>query len=140
MVSLSGNKTAKISTYSISEFVILKSFKIDLRPRKTSSPLINWIKANTDGAMVQNPTIAACGGLFRDYNSNFIGGFAQNLDSDSSFVAELLAAAIMAIEIAHSKGWHNLWLETDSQLALVAFKLKTMIPWELRNRWIISTV
>jgi ribonuclease HI len=42
----------------------------------------------------------------------------------------------MTIEIAFSKGWHNLWLETDSQLVMMAFNSKSMIPWDLRNRWI----
>jgi len=68
--------------------------------------------------MVKNPTRAASGGIFRDSSSLFKGGFAQN------------------VEIAFSKGWLNLWLETDSQLVLLAFKTKALIPCSLRNRWL----
>jgi len=85
--------------------------------------------------MTKNPNKAACGGIFRDFTGKFIGGFTQNLITNSPYVAKLIAA-IMAIEIAYSNGWHNLWLETDSQLVLLAFKSKAMIPWDLRNRWI----
>jgi len=85
--------------------------------------------------MVKNHRKAACGGIYRDSNASFICGFAQNLHTDSSYEAELIAA-ILAIEITYSKGWHNLWLETESQLVLLAFKSKTMIPCVLRNIWI----
>lgn len=64
----------------------------------------------------------------------YLGSFAQNLNTTSSFNAELITA-IIAIETAHSKGWLNLWLETDSQLVQHAFGNKTLIAWELRNIW-----
>jgi len=40
-----------------------------------------------------------------------------------------------AIELAASKGYWNVWLESDSQLVLQAFKSNMIIPWSLRNRW-----
>jgi len=40
-----------------------------------------------------------------------------------------------AIEIAHLKGYQNVWLESDSQLVILAFKFLSVIPWSLRNRW-----
>jgi ribonuclease HI len=40
-----------------------------------------------------------------------------------------------AIEIAHLKGFQNVWLESDSQLVILAFKSISVIPWSLRNRW-----
>jgi len=50
------------------------------------------------------------------------------------FFKELLAA-ITTIDIVIDKGWQNLWLECDSLLVVQAFKLDTLIPWKLRNRW-----
>jgi hypothetical protein len=44
--------------------------------------------------------------------------------------------AILAIEIAFDKGWHQLWLETDLQLVTLAFKQHHIIPQTLHNRWI----
>jgi ribonuclease HI len=55
--------------------------------------------------------------LFRDCSGDYIGGFADNLGMASSIFAELMGA-IHAIEIAQSKGWNSLWLETDSNLFL----------------------
>lgn len=142
-VHLSGTKTSKTAAASMTEFVILKAFRINIHPPKAPSikevlwqpPIFHWIKANTDGVMVKNPTRAASGGIFRDSASLFKGGFAQNVDTVSPFEAELVAA-FTAIEIAFSKGWLNLWLETDSQLVMLAFKTKALIPCSLRNRWL----
>lgn len=142
-VSLSGNHTIKTSAASMTEFVIMKTFKVNIHPPKAPSikeviwqpPIQQWIKLNTDGAMIKNPCRASCASIFRDNNSIFKGGFAQNVETDSPFVEEMMAA-LVAIEIAFDRGWHNLWLETDSQLILLAFKAKNMIPCTLRNRWI----
>ncbi|KAK2444758.1 hypothetical protein QL285_015762 [Trifolium repens] len=40
-----------------------------------------------------------------------------------------------AIEIAASKNWNNLWLETNSTLVVLAFKSYSLVPWVLSNRW-----
>jgi len=48
---------------------------------------------------------------------------AQNLRLGSS-----LFGVMQAIEIAHRNGWHNLWLETDSMLVLLAFRSVSLVP------------
>lgn len=40
-----------------------------------------------------------------------------------------------SVEIASRKGWTNIWLETDSQLVVMAFSNGLDIPWKLQNRW-----
>jgi len=40
-----------------------------------------------------------------------------------------------AIELASSMGFSNVWLESDSQLVILAFKSISIVPWGLRNRW-----
>jgi ribonuclease HI len=57
-----------------------------------------------------------------------------NLGISFAFHAELLGV-MNAIEIAHEKGWWNLWLETDSLMVTLAYKSSFMVPWMLRNRW-----
>lgn len=42
---------------------------------------------------------------------------------------------MFSIEIAAKKGWKNLWLETESQLVVIAFKDNLLVPWDLQNRW-----
>ncbi|GAU45311.1 hypothetical protein TSUD_300400 [Trifolium subterraneum] len=76
------------------------------------------MKANTDGSVTNGS--AACGGLFRDYMANFHGGYAKKIETVSVFHVELIAL-ILAMELANSKGWKYLWLESDSLMALRAF-------------------
>jgi len=78
--------------------------------------------------------LAACGGMFRNADADFLGAFSVNLGVSTALHFELIAAMV-AIEIAHVKNWQNLWLETDSMLVLLAFKSAKIVPWSLRNRW-----
>lgn len=60
--------------------------------------------------------------------------FASNLGIFSLWKAELFGA-MLAIELAFARGWHNLWLECDSKLLVDAFKSEKGVPWKIRNRW-----
>ncbi|MCH83045.1 ribonuclease H protein, partial [Trifolium medium] len=61
-------------------------------------PLSNWIKGNTDG--VSTNISSSCGGIFRNCQADFVGCFAKNLGTGTTFQAEL-AGVMRAIEIAH---------------------------------------
>jgi len=140
--SLSGNSSTLAASSSIAEFVILKKFDVKINPPKSynikeviwSPPIFNWVKCNTDGAAQGNPGSAACGGIFRNSDADLLGAFSVNLGVSTALHSELIAA-MLAIEIAHVKNWHNLWLETDSMLVFLAFKSSKIVPWSLRNRW-----
>jgi ribonuclease HI len=141
-VSLTG-KFAKCHAYSsIPEFMILKALHVPLKFPKApvikevlwQPPILDWIKCNSDGASAGNPGNSSCGGIFRNSEANFCGAFAYNLGIQSSLYAEIMGA-ILAIELAHHKGWNSLWLETDSMLVLNAFKSTSTVPYSLRNRW-----
>jgi len=43
--------------------------------------------------------------------------------------------AILAIELAWSKGFRRISLEYDSSLLCQAFSSFNIIPWSLRERW-----
>lgn len=126
----------------MTEFVFLKALKINIHPPKATitkeviwhPPLTSWLKVNTDGAVLKNPIKAACGGIFRNSFGFTVGCFAQKLDTESAFIAEIYGAMI-AIEIADQNNWLNIWLETDSMLLVMAFKSAHMVPCSLRNRW-----
>jgi len=61
--------------------------------------------------------------------------FAQDIPNcNSAFFAEIFVV-ILAIEIAVSNNCLNLWLETDSQLVLLACKDASEVPWFIRNKW-----
>jgi ribonuclease HI len=141
-VSLLGNNSCLKAKSNISEFVLLQKFKVKMNYGNAPKikeviwqpPILNWIKCNCDGASLGNPGLSACGGLFRDANSSFLGAFAFNIGISNSLNAELIGAMI-AIETAASKGWSYLWLESDSMLVVLAFSSAKIVPWALRNRW-----
>uniref|UniRef100_A0A2N9H7K2 RNase H type-1 domain-containing protein n=1 Tax=Fagus sylvatica TaxID=28930 RepID=A0A2N9H7K2_FAGSY len=61
-----------------------------------STTLIGWqhpptgyAKLNTDGSVLGNPEPASSGGLLRDCNGNWIGGFSHKLGITNSLAAEL---------------------------------------------------
>jgi ribonuclease HI len=139
--SLSGNNTKQIFRSSMADFRILKYFKVIVHPPKAPSivevlwhpPSHNWIKCNSDGASTN--LASACGGIFRNHSADLVACFAENLGSCSSLIAEL-SGVMRAIELSVFHNWPNLWIETDSSLAVLAFKSPTLIPWTIRNRWI----
>ena len=87
-VNLSGNGTRKVSSNTISDFVILKAFNINLHPRNAhvikeimwQPPIIDWIKCNFDGA---------CGEVFWNYQADHLGSFAFNINNGNALLAEL---------------------------------------------------
>jgi ribonuclease HI len=125
------------------DFTLLKKFDITMNPPRVPTvkeihwhpPLLNWIKCNIDGASHGNPGPASWGGVFRNYQANFLYAFAEPLGFASSYHAEL-CGAMQAVDIAFCRNWKNLWLETDSTLVVLAFNSNPqLIPWALRNRW-----
>jgi len=140
--ALAGNNTKETYRGDMQKFRILKALKVNIKPPRApiikeviwSPPLSSWIKANTDGAATKNPSRAAAEGIFRDSDSNYIGCFSQFLGIQNALYAELVAT-MTAIEIAYNNCYVNLWLETDSQLVILAFKSSSVVPWILRNRW-----
>jgi hypothetical protein len=126
--AMSGNNTKKLASNSIRDFTFLKCFNIHIhQPRTTFTkevywhpPLMNWVKCNIDGASNGNPGNAACGGIYRDHNADFIYGFAEPLGVASAYIAEM-CGAMRAIETAYHNQWNNLWLESDSTTVVEAF-------------------
>jgi len=70
--------------------------------------MFDWIKSNIDGASVGNPGLSSYGRIYRNSNADFLGDFAYNLGNGNSLVAEL-NGAMFAIELAHKKGWRQVW-------------------------------
>jgi ribonuclease HI len=62
------------------------------------------------------------------------GGFSSKLEYSTVLHAELMAI-ILAMEMALTKGWLRLWVESDSQVAIRASKDHSIVPWDLWNCW-----
>ncbi|GAU32136.1 hypothetical protein TSUD_218870 [Trifolium subterraneum] len=132
-----------IDRKSVRDFTILKKFNVSTHHSTNTvikgvlwqPPLINWLKCNIDGAAKGNPGLASCGGIFRNHVADMIYCFVEPLGTASTFQAEL-CRAMRAIEVAYSRNWKNIWLETDSVLVVfLAFKnLNSNVTWNLRNR------
>lgn len=124
---------------------IISSLGIQPIPRKAptilpvlwSPPWFPWVKLNTDGLSKGNPGPAACGGVFRNCHGRFLGGFCQRIGHCNSFFAEL-SAIIIGIEFAYQRGWHCLWLESDSSSVISALQSSDFDPpWPLHTQWSI---
>lgn len=133
---LVGNNTKKVSNSDISNFTLLKSFGINLIPRKALKtmevlwppPLTGWIKCNIDRVAVGIPSSAACGGIYRDHNADHVLSFCDFIGLDTSENVELVAA-LMAIEIAKQKNFSKLWMKTDCTFVVYGFKNHGLMPW-----------
>ena len=53
----------------------------------------------------------------------------------SALDAEVLAF-LEAIRIAVSRGWHHIWLKTDSLVVVRYFQSPSLIPCRLRTQWL----
>jgi ribonuclease HI len=139
--ALAGNLSKSVASPSISNFVILKKFNVNLHPPRApriieiiwQPPSPGWTKCNTDGST--NGNSSSCGGIFRDGNSNLLICFGESTGIGNSIHAEI-SGAMRAIELAKTHHWTNLWLEVDSELVVKAFKNHSLVPWHLRNRWL----
>ncbi|KAL8508361.1 hypothetical protein ACS0TY_018826 [Phlomoides rotata] len=74
-------------------------------------------------------------GVFRDNFVVFSGCFAVSHGRGFDFEVEL-AFALYAIELAHDRGWTNIWLESDSSYVPHILKSSNPdVPWRLLARW-----
>ncbi|CAL1403276.1 unnamed protein product [Linum trigynum] len=80
-------------------------------------PPAGWWKLNVDGAANQIQGIAGTGGVLRDDNSSWVGGFVTNLGSCHATMAEIWAI-YHELWLAWNNGCRTLIVETDSQVAI----------------------
>ncbi|GAU24780.1 hypothetical protein TSUD_356100 [Trifolium subterraneum] len=140
LIAASTEMVKGVAVSSMETLEILHTLKVEVRyaPAPTvtlvlwTAPSIFWIKVNTDGSFTGNS--AACGGIFRGHCANYIGSFTSKLSVGSVLHTELMAM-VYALEEAAHRGWWNIWLESDSKIALEAFTNHDIVPWDLRNRW-----
>ncbi|KAK2403852.1 Polynucleotidyl transferase, ribonuclease H superfamily protein [Trifolium repens] len=79
-------------------------------------PVEGRMKLNTNGAC-KDGHMARCGGIFRDSNGRWCGGFAKHVGSCSAFMAELWGV-LEGLKYARSLGLQVIELNVDS-LAVV---------------------
>ncbi|XP_057811636.1 uncharacterized protein LOC131025868 [Salvia miltiorrhiza] len=126
-----------------SDLLIL--INIGVRPRAAPPPTFvnvywwpltnNWIKVNTDGSASGAPGQIAARGIFRDKFCSVKGCFHIKGGLGYAFEAELLAV-ITAVQIAHSRGWNYLWIESDSTyIVRLLHSGYLAVPWRFAALW-----
>ncbi|GLT63476.1 hypothetical protein SLA2020_360390 [Shorea laevis] len=83
-----------------------------------SPPPSGFVKLNSDGSALGNPGMAGAGGLLRDHFGRWIVGFSRNIGWTTSIAAELWAIRD-GLEVAISKGFSKIIVETDSKIATI---------------------
>ncbi|XP_061355349.1 uncharacterized protein LOC133299869 [Gastrolobium bilobum] len=86
-------------------------------------PDYRWIKLNTDGAAKGSPGVAACGGLCRGSDGQWLGGFAYHVGIVSAFTAELWGI-LKGLEFTWNKGFRKIIIESDSTSVITLFTSK----------------
>lgn len=90
-------------------------------------------KINTDGSTNNGFIYAGC--IVRNSLGYFVAAFSMMLGRGVALDAEILAAMHNVI-FAHKKGWTNVWVETDSTIALKILKGSgRLIPWKIKYCW-----
>ncbi|MCH79274.1 putative non-LTR retroelement reverse transcriptase [Trifolium medium] len=72
----------------------------------------DWIMLNTDGAS-RRSDLAGCGGLLRNSNGQWLGGFSHHLGCCNSYLAELWGV-LDGLTFAFDRGHKKIELHTDS--------------------------
>ncbi|KAF7833204.1 ribonuclease H [Senna tora] len=79
------------------------------------------VKLNTDEALVDGGKARGYGGVLRDFNRSWLGGFYEFL-GQISIVESKLWGCLLGLRLACSKGLKHVWQETDSLLAVKMIK------------------
>ncbi|CAN1779029.1 Putative ribonuclease H protein At1g65750 [Linum perenne] len=93
-------------------------------------PPDDWLKINTDGSVIHPHSLAAAGGIIRDFQGHAIDGFSANLGACSIMRAELLAAEI-GLTRAWDLGAKKVILELDSLAAVLS--IQELSAWDTRH-------
>ena len=80
-------------------------------------PPAGWCKLNTDGASGASSREAGCGGILRNDQGHWIGGFSYRIGNYTAIIAELWGILI-GLEWAWNMGIKKIILECDSKVAV----------------------
>lgn len=80
-------------------------------------PPAGAVKINTDGAVKNSGTLAACGGLARDALGKFLWGFSFKLGACSAIQAELWGI-LHGLELSIVREMSHTVIESDSLMAI----------------------
>ncbi|KAL8535235.1 hypothetical protein ACS0TY_011019 [Phlomoides rotata] len=112
-------------TGSVHELLILDRLGVRESPPPTHTITVirwkpssaGWTKVNMDGCAPSSPGTLFAGAVFRNLRGFFVATFSREVGWGFPLEAEL-ATILHAILFAFDRGWHLLWVESDSILAI----------------------
>ncbi|KAF6172167.1 hypothetical protein GIB67_003859 [Kingdonia uniflora] len=81
----------------------------------------NKVKIRCDGSSIGNLGATGIGVVFQDSEGAILGEFNKAIGISTCFVAEILVI-LTGIQKVVARGWHNIWVISDSETAIRAFK------------------
>ncbi|MCI12311.1 ribonuclease H protein, partial [Trifolium medium] len=94
-------------------------------------PEVGWLSLHTDGAS-RRDTTAGCGGLLRNSNGQWMGGFSHNLGRCNAYLAELWGV-FDGLRFAHERGATKVKVHVDSFVVqtLNSSNVGSVIGWRI---------
>jgi ribonuclease HI len=90
----------------------LNTIQMGVRWIVWKAPEEGWVKLNTDGAS-KGKGLLGCGGIIRDHQGNWCGGFAKFVGTGSALIAELWGV-LEGLKLAGRKGYRKVEVNIDS--------------------------
>ncbi|KAK7318076.1 hypothetical protein RJT34_02774 [Clitoria ternatea] len=121
--------SSDMKTSSVDSIIRAQEFDLTLDRNKTNQDTLSvcwepsasgWIKRNSDASIVQQG-LAACGGILRNQDGNFICSFACNLGSCSIMQAQLWGI-LKGIKLAKSRGFNRISTDSESLSAVKIYQ------------------
>jgi len=127
------------STDAIAEFKVMHLFGLSYNPPSipvSRTVAAYWlppdrgcIKINVDGSV----PCGAIGGVCRDWQTQFVGGFAQDIGHATCLESEF-CAVMYGIEKSADMNWNYIWIVSNSEVVVKAFSNPSHVPWKLKTR------
>ena len=90
-----------------------------IRQIRWEKPDIGWVKLNTNGSFSDLLNAAGYGGLIRDDQGNWIGGFSRHIGNTDSFLAEIWALRD-GLQLCHHMNLQFVIVELDASTVIDA--------------------
>ncbi|CAL1372900.1 unnamed protein product [Linum trigynum] len=82
-----------------------------------SPPTMEWLSIHADGSVKQSDSLAAAGGLIRDWTGRCVGAFVE-IWAFVLFTRVEIKAAIRGLQVAWREGFHKVLLYLDYTTAI----------------------
>ena len=90
-----------------------------IRQIRWEKPDSGWVKLNIDGLASNLLNAAGCGGLIRDDQGNWLGGFSRHIGHTNNFIAEVWALQD-GLHLCHLMNHHSVIVELDASALVTA--------------------